>query len=241
MNKQLRITLAALLCATFVTAAPLKAMAQGAGQGQTNPQDITIPTLELQDADVRDALKALFKDVNVGYTIDPEVVGTVTCSLKQVKFEAALQFILKQVKATYRVEGGVYQIILQEQPTTGTNTDQTTPLPTTENTRKRIRIRHADPMLIFRLLAGRSQSVARAYPEMSSLINSAGSGGGSGGSGGRGGSGGGSGFGGGGSGSGGFGGGGSGGGGFGGGGGGGFGGGGGGGFGGGGGGGRGGF
>ena len=58
----------------------------------------TIPSLELEQADVREALRALFKNVNVSYSIAPEVQGTVTVSLKSVTFETALQHVLRQLR-----------------------------------------------------------------------------------------------------------------------------------------------
>ncbi len=70
-----------------------------------------IPSLELEQADVREALRALFKNVNVSYSIAPEVQGTVTVSLKNVTFDTAIQNVLRQVDATYRVEAGVYEIV----------------------------------------------------------------------------------------------------------------------------------
>jgi type II secretory pathway component GspD/PulD (secretin) len=177
MNRNIRLSLAAALFGAVLVAAPLKAAAQD------NPADKTIATLDLQDADVRDALRSLFKDVGVGYTIDPDIVGTVTANLKSVKFEAALQFILKQVHATYRVSGGVYQIIQQEAPATGTQDPGPATVPVEEHAHRRIKIRHADPALIFRLLSGRSQSVSGAIPELSALQNARLLGGGQGGGG----------------------------------------------------------
>lgn len=55
--------------------------------------------------------------------------GVVTISLRNVPFDLALQNILRQVDATYRVEAGVYQIITKQaaaqgifpQGTTGAN------------------------------------------------------------------------------------------------------------------------
>jgi len=66
--------------------------------------------MDLENADVRETLRQLFKTVGVSYSVDPDVQGTVTLSLKNVTFEAALQNILHQVDATYSVEGGVYHI-----------------------------------------------------------------------------------------------------------------------------------
>src|SRR5690349_12483362 len=88
----------------LVVAAPM-------ASAQNDPRDKIIGSLELQEADVRDALRVLFKNVEVSYTVSTDVQGTVTVSLKGQTFETVLQAILKQVNATYRVEGGIYNII----------------------------------------------------------------------------------------------------------------------------------
>jgi hypothetical protein len=176
-----------------------------------DPSNQIIPSLELDSADVREALRALFKNVGVSYSIAPEVQGTVTVSLRNVTFEAALQNILKQVNATYRVEGGIYQIVLKEEVGGGTGVTPDTGPPPKTTVVRRLKIRSADPQMIITLLSG-SQSTSVA-PEQSTIFNTnSGGGGGLGGGGGFGGGGGG--FGGGGFGGGGFGGGGFGGGGF---------------------------
>lgn len=64
--------------------------------------------------DVREAIRRLFKSVGVPCTIDPAVKGRITIRLQGASFEQALQTILIQVRATYRVEGGVFQIILRD-------------------------------------------------------------------------------------------------------------------------------
>jgi len=66
--------------------------------------DTIVPSLELEQADIRDALKLLFKNVGASYTVAPEVQGTVTVNLHNVPFETALRSLLGQVDATYRVE-----------------------------------------------------------------------------------------------------------------------------------------
>ena len=107
-----------------------------------------IPSLELEQADVREALRALFKNVNVSYSIAPEIQGSVTVSLKNVSFETALQHVLRQVDATYRVEGGIYEIVKRTDvfaPVSGDSED-VTPVKTTVI--RRIKIRSADPQFI---------------------------------------------------------------------------------------------
>lgn len=177
MRKKLTLALGAMLAIGMLAGAPVKSMAQDVG-GQI------IPSLELDSADVREALRALFKNVGVSYSIAPEVQGTVTVSMRNVTFEAALQNILKQVNATYRVEAGIYQIVLREVgPGPGGFTpDNPNPTPTTVV--RRLPIRSADPQLIITLLSG-SQSTGVA-PEESTIFNTQ-SGGGMGGMGGGGG------------------------------------------------------
>src|SRR3954462_12962113 len=111
MGRNVKLALAAVLGLAMLTGMPSIAHAQ------TDPADQIIPSLDLDAVDVREALRALFKSVGVSYSIAPEVQGTVTVNLKNVRFDTALQNILKQVDSTYRVEGGVYQIIKREEPT----------------------------------------------------------------------------------------------------------------------------
>jgi hypothetical protein len=94
-------------------------------------------------------------------------------SLKNVPFETALQNITRQVDATYRIEGGVYQIVRREEPATVTS-DNTGALPqlTSNKVRRRIKIRYADPQFIAILMgqANGSQNFS-LYPEISTVQN----------------------------------------------------------------------
>ena len=190
MNKTSKTLLAALLGLGLAIGMPIRAHAQP--QDQTNPSQAVVSDLELEQSDIRDALKLLFKNVGISYTVAPDVQGSITVSLHSVPFETALRNILGQVDATYRVEGGVFNIIKKEETTVPTITQGTDESAQPVGTKKRlyrIKIMHADPALIFLLLAGRV-SVGQS-PEIS-LGSGGGSGGAGGGSGGgRGGSGGG--------------------------------------------------
>jgi len=91
---------------------------QGLGQGKgSQPSVVTVDPVSIQfeRVDVRDALRQLFKTVGVSYSITPEVQGTVTVDLKNISFEQGLQNVLRQVDATYRVQGGVYEVTLRNQ------------------------------------------------------------------------------------------------------------------------------
>lgn len=110
-------------------------------------------SLEIQDADVRDALKLLFDAAGVqNYTVASDVQGTVTVKLTDVPFETALRSILDQVDATYSFEAGLIRIFKREKPTVTPTTEQPS-IQTTKVTRK-IPILHADPYLIALLLSG---------------------------------------------------------------------------------------
>jgi len=165
MNKRMKLAIGAMLAIGMLAGAPVRALGQDVGNQ-------IIPTLELDSADVREALRALFKNVGVSYSIAPEVQGTVTVSLRNVTFEVALRNILGQVNATYRVEGGIYQIVQKEEvgPTPGGGT--TEPLPGSGKVIRRLKIRSADPLLIITLLSG-SQSTSVA-PEQSTIFNTGG-------------------------------------------------------------------
>jgi len=175
MRRNFKLAVGAFLAVAFVAGAPIKAHAQDVGQQ-------IIPSLELDQADVREALRALFKNVGVSYSIAPEVQGAVTCSLRNVTFEAALQNVLKQVNATYRVEGGIYQIVLKEEPTTPTTGPDQTGLTPKNTVVRRLKIRSADPQFIITMLSG-SQNTGVA-PESSTIFNTGNSSNGNGGFGG---------------------------------------------------------
>ncbi len=177
-----KFLLSALIAASVFTLAPVKSYAQ-----QQDPANQIIPSLELEQADVREAIKILFRNLNVSYSIAPEVQGTVTVSLRNVPFETALQNILKQVNATYRVEGGVYQIIARIDPGVTTGPEQLPGgTPAAKPPIRRLKIRSADPMFIMMMLSG-TQST-QISPEMSTIMKSpgGGQGGGQGGQGGGG-------------------------------------------------------
>ncbi|MEQ1822685.1 MAG: hypothetical protein ABL949_09255, partial [Fimbriimonadaceae bacterium] len=162
MTKTFKTLMVAAMGVTLVVAAPMSS-------AQNDPRDKVIASLELQSADVRDALQILFKNVDVSYTVAGDVQGTVTVNLKNQTFEVVLQAILKQADATYRVEGGIYNIIKKEiiaPPTPGGNDGGPTVNPSDNKRLYRLRIRHADPQYVFNLLSNRSDFSGE--PEISS-------------------------------------------------------------------------
>src|SRR5579859_6133493 len=98
MTKSMQLALTATVATLTLGGLPARSLAQD------GPGNKDVPSLEFNQADVREALRALFKNVGVSYSIAPEVQGTITCDLKHVPFETALQNILSQVDATYRIE-----------------------------------------------------------------------------------------------------------------------------------------
>ncbi len=70
-------------------------------------------TLKQDRVDIRDAIRAFFKQLNVNYSIAPEVQGTISCSLAGNAVEV-LPRILSAVHSHYRTESGVVEIIYDE-------------------------------------------------------------------------------------------------------------------------------
>jgi hypothetical protein len=127
-----------------------------------------VPSLELQDASIRDGLKLLFDSIGVqNYSIANDVQGNVTVKLTNVPLETALRAILDQVDATYSIEAGVIRIFRRERVTVP---DRTTEGPSTQSSTvtKKIPVLHADPMLIAVLLEGKNTNFTLP-PELSTL------------------------------------------------------------------------
>jgi type II secretory pathway component GspD/PulD (secretin) len=181
----MRKTLGALLSlalATAMLATPATVFAQS-----SDPDTIVIPSLEFDQADVRDALKVLFRTAGLNYTVAPEVQGVVTLSLRDVPFRTALRNILNQVQATWSESGGIFNVIAR--PTdTGTGNVTDTQLPGTDtnvNRVRRIPLRSADPYFIYLILSGSGSTSME--PETTTLVGGGGGGGFGGGGGGFGG------------------------------------------------------
>lgn len=149
-----------LLCGTSITT-----------YAQDDPSQKMVK-LEFQEADVREVIRALFKPLNVSYSIDADIQGTVTLNLINVTFETALQNITRQVNATYRVEAGVYRIIRREEP--GVYKEEPSDVVVKKDSKpvRRIKIRSADPMFVAYLLSGKQDY--NAHPEMSTILNTGG-------------------------------------------------------------------
>ncbi len=171
-----------LLCGLFLFGAT-----SSVALAQEDISQKQISSLELEQADVREALRALFKNVNVSYSIAPEVQGPITVSLKNVTFETALQNVLRQVDATYRIEAGVYEIIKKAESIGPNTKSDDTPVKTDTKIIRRIKIRSADPAFIAMMIGAKegNQNYDIA-PERSTLNKTQQLGGGGGGLGGGG-------------------------------------------------------
>jgi len=60
---------------------------------------------------VRTVLKDYFEPNGISYTISPDVEGLVNIELGTGAFDVAFEEIIRQVNATYLIEGGVYKIV----------------------------------------------------------------------------------------------------------------------------------
>src|SRR5579872_1194924 len=109
-----RIFMTAAAAAMLAVGAPLAVHAQDNPNASTQEINNKKVTLNLENADIRYALKLLFQSVGANYTLDQNVQGTVTVSLTDVPFRTALESILRSAASanplTYRVENGVYNI-----------------------------------------------------------------------------------------------------------------------------------
>ena len=112
-----RTAVAAIFAVAALTLASVLVPVQSraSGEHQTpqaqRPWQRQLPLVEYNRDDVRDALRELIGNVGLSYTIDPAVQGTVSMSLHDTNFETALQNVLSQVDAEYRMEGGVIHVV----------------------------------------------------------------------------------------------------------------------------------
>src|SRR5689334_20394375 len=117
-------------------------------------------SLNLENADLRYALKLLFTSAGVNYTLDQAVQGTVTVSLTDVPFKTALESVLRSTQSvspfTYRVEGGVYTISPKvEQVDTATlGNEKENETPTPKSRAVKVQVNFVDALLLSLSLGG---------------------------------------------------------------------------------------
>lgn len=87
-------------------------------------------SLELKDTHIGSAIEALFRGTgkNMAISYDIDLSKTITASLKDVSFDAALKSVLKSSNLIYRIDGGVY--IIANKPDANTMPIDITPIET---------------------------------------------------------------------------------------------------------------
>src|SRR5438105_2796892 len=113
MSNRFGIVIGSALVVAWLAVCPAGNASTASGQDQPTAVDKKV-TLNLENADLRYALKLLFTSAGVNYTLDQTVQGTVTVALTDVQFRTALESVLRstqsQAPLTYRVEDNVYII-----------------------------------------------------------------------------------------------------------------------------------
>jgi hypothetical protein len=123
-----------------------------AARAQTDAKDVSNKkvSINLENAEIRYAVKLLFQSVGVNYVLDQSLQGIyVTVSLNDVPFRTALESILRassQVPLTYRVENDIYIISPKQQETPSEQTSETeNPEANTPKSRwQKIQVNYAD-------------------------------------------------------------------------------------------------
>src|SRR5437879_1449458 len=102
-----------------------RALAQAA---QETPENKRI-SLNLENADIRYALRLLFTSAGVNFNIDNAVQGSTTVSLTDVPFKTALESVLRSTSTTnpltYRKEDNIYYVSPKVEPTVEIKPEET--------------------------------------------------------------------------------------------------------------------
>jgi len=77
-------------------------------------------TLNFESGDINAVLKTLFNDIGANFSIDPDVHGTVTISMSNVGFLAALRSVMRanNPPLTFEYVDGVYHVRLKQKMNT---------------------------------------------------------------------------------------------------------------------------
>src|SRR5437660_2938997 len=127
LKRTIAVSAICVLSLASLVSSTARVSAQGA---DVNSKKVT---LNLENADLRYALKLLFTSAGVNYALDQSVQGTCTVALTDVPFRTALESVLRSTQSlqplTYRVEDGVYYIAPKvEKPEEGVqNPDENKP------------------------------------------------------------------------------------------------------------------
>ncbi len=107
---------------------PAGALSQADGSAKTANPPTHYVDLKVQNADIQQVFKQLFRDADENYVLAQTVQGTITASLTHVPFRTALESVIRSAATstplTYRVENGAYIIEPSNKPNT--------PVPTSE-------------------------------------------------------------------------------------------------------------
>ncbi len=99
------MVLAGLICLGLNGADSATCPTESTMQGRIDVRDQIIPYIELLNADIHEALRTLFKTHGIKVSIGPGIHGGVTIALRNVTVQIALEYILRQVDATFRIDG----------------------------------------------------------------------------------------------------------------------------------------
>jgi type II secretory pathway component GspD/PulD (secretin) len=89
------------------------ALTAALSRAQIDPQGNPV-SCEFKRAGIRVVLESLFKQVGMSFTMQKGIAGDISVRLKGVKFGTALMEVLRSSYLTYRIEGGVFEIVRQE-------------------------------------------------------------------------------------------------------------------------------
>lgn len=120
-------------------------------------------TLQMDEASLLSAIRAVMKSVDADFTVDPALRDArVTVSLTNIRLGLALDLLMKvsTIPATYHVEDGVYQFELRKEEASPEPIAQEEPKQDVKNARfETIKLRYADAAYMAWLLGGQPFSV----------------------------------------------------------------------------------
>jgi hypothetical protein len=132
--------------------------------GQADP----MVSLTADKEPIRSVLDKLFTQAGVNYSIDPEVQGEITVTLRDVPLSVALRTILRQARAVYSVEGGIYKVSAQPVVTASepSQPDEVTPPTPARHRVVKIRVHNMPASYILMKLLGRDTPTPFAFPSV---------------------------------------------------------------------------
>jgi len=112
---------------TFINLTALCLGSSAVGGGNQEAHKVTLVSLDLRDADIRDVMEALAQQTHLDFIVAPGVKGRVgVVKLVDIAVEEALDILLAAVDAVYEKRGDVYVIKPRPPaaPAPGTPTDE---------------------------------------------------------------------------------------------------------------------